>query len=201
MFSYKVFDDFIGHEDQAKIMNFSKGVDWKYNENISGVFNVRTLEHSDLSFAKDQSGMFYNLYPSDEENIDICNSLIQSLKNALPIDFEIVRVRMGKFIKNPEGGIHAPHVDYYFPHYTLLYYVNDSDGDTFIFNELAESVYPPNVPRYPDTFTVDTSVSPKAGRAILFNGLRYHCSSLNTKSENRIAININVKPKWESIQL
>ena len=48
----------------------------------------------------------------------------------------ILRIRMGLFTKNDaESPHHNPHVDFAEPHYTAVYYVNDSDGDTFIFNE------------------------------------------------------------------
>jgi hypothetical protein len=33
-----------------------------------------------------------------------------------------------------------PHIDSFFPHWNAIYYVNDSDGDTVIFNETNDNV-------------------------------------------------------------
>ncbi len=82
-----------------------------------------------------------------------------------------------------------PHIDILYPHLVCLYYVNDSDGDTFIFdktkddyNELPKDVQ----------LNVIKQVSPKKGRVVLFDGKRYHSSSGPTKNV-RCIINFNVK--------
>ena len=35
----------------------------------------------------------------------------------------------------PRDDVDSPHVDLIVPHFVMLYYVNDSDGDTLIYNE------------------------------------------------------------------
>ena len=53
----------------------------------------------------------------------------------------LLRIRLGLFTQNAAAGpYHNPHVDFYLPHQNALYYVNDSDGDTFIFNETYDDV-------------------------------------------------------------
>jgi hypothetical protein len=81
------------------------------------------------------------------------------------------------------------HIDVHYPHLVVLYYVNDTDGDTFIFDKTtADCKY----------ITKDTKlnvlkkVSPKKGRVVVFNGNRYHSSSGPTK-DVRCIINFNVK--------
>jgi len=71
-----------------------------------------------------------------------------------------------------------PHVDLQYPHLVFLYYVNDSDGDTFLFEETLEDT--PN-PQKDYQFNTKQFVSPKKGRGLLFNGNRYHASSNPTK--------------------
>ena len=61
---------------------------------------------------------------------------------------------------------HAPHVDLNIPHTSLIYYVNDADGDTLFFDE--------------DYETQIDSVTPKKGRAVLFNGLIPHAAGIPT---------------------
>jgi hypothetical protein len=81
-----------------------------------------------------------------------------------------------------------PHVDAQFEHLVCLYYINDSDGDTFIFDKTSN-----DTPiTYPDTkFEIIKRITPKKGRAILFNGNRYHSSSCPTNGV-RCILNFNV---------
>lgn len=78
----------------------------------------------------------------------------------------------------------APHVDHFFDHSVFLYYVNDSDGDTIIYNEKWQE------PREQVTLTEKTRVSPKAGRAILFDGRTYHTPLVPVNSPFRAVINL-----------
>lgn len=82
-----------------------------------------------------------------------------------------------------------PHIDNGFPHLVCLYYVNDTDGDTFIFDKNKEDrpYLEKNV-----KWNIVKQVSPKKGRVVLFDGSRYHSSSAPTK-DIRCIINFNVK--------
>jgi hypothetical protein len=103
----------------------------------------------------------------------------------------LLRIRLGLFTQNAAGGPHHnPHVDFYLPHQNALYYVNDSDGDTFIFNETYDDV---SLERSVELardgqFTVARRVSPKKGRMIGFDGKHYHASMHPVQSSHRIAI-------------
>lgn len=68
---------------------------------------------------------------------------------------------------------------------SMIYYVNDSDGDTYFFNE---RLLFPQMPT-PTELTLDKTVSPKAGSAVLFNAYQYHASSPPRNTTNRIVIN------------
>ncbi len=81
-----------------------------------------------------------------------------------------------------------PHIDIGYEHLVCLYYVNDSDGDTFLFNKTKK-----DGPISKDSkLEILKRVSPKKGRAVLFDGSRYHSSSGPTK-DIRCIINFNVK--------
>lgn len=76
---------------------------------------------------------------------------------------------------------HPLHVDADETNYwSLLYYVNDSDGDTFF--KLSENDF--------------KKVSPKKGRAVFFNSNIEHASSSPTKTDTRIVVNsiLKIKP-------
>jgi hypothetical protein len=58
-----------------------------------------------------------------------------------------------------------------------IYYVNDSDGDTFIFDAT-------------EPLTVRQRISPKKGRLVVFNGKYLHAGGIPSKNP-RVVININ----------
>ena len=72
------------------------------------------------------------------------------------------------------------HVDRPDDHWVCLYYVNDSDGDTVLFKQTKDEMN--SVEDYKNTkFEVLQRVTPKKGRAIVFNGNRYHSSTAPTE--------------------
>ena len=72
---------------------------------------------------------------------------------------------------------HAPHVDLNIPHTSLIYYINNADGDTVFFEE--------------DYKTQIKSIKPKKGRAVLFNGLIPHAAGIPSKGP-RCIVNYNL---------
>ena len=63
------------------------------------------------------------------------------------------------------------------PHYTGIYYVNDCDGDTFLFDGTKEIA----------------KISPKKGRIVIFDGKTLHAGSHPYLSDFRMVINFNFK--------
>jgi hypothetical protein len=76
----------------------------------------------------------------------------------------------------------SPHVDYIFPHSVFLYYVNDSDGNTLLFNEKHDGTK--------KELTLSKSINPEMGKAIFFDGLTYHAPTAPKQSAYRAVINI-----------
>jgi hypothetical protein len=76
-----------------------------------------------------------------------------------------------------------PHVDYKFPHKVFLYYINNADGDTIMYNQFYNGNNPGNLTEF-------ARVSPLAGRAVLFDGLRYHAPTPPSNSPYRMVLNI-----------
>jgi len=75
-----------------------------------------------------------------------------------------------------EGDYNTPHNDMDHPHQVLLYYVNDSDGPTYFFD---------------DDYKIVKVVEPKKGRFILFDGCITHASSFPVKSHFRVGLNVD----------
>lgn len=160
---------------------------WVAIDNVSGGDMTVTADGVDM--LKTQSG-FYHLCYADEQ---VYSNLFYTLRPIIdavehytqsPVS-KLLRIRVGLFMKSGEAGSNAPHVDYVDPHKTLLYYVNDSDGDTIFYNELYQK------DKHQTKFTVENTVSPKQGRAVLFDGLQYHSSSVPIVNDRRVTVNIN----------
>lgn len=99
---------------------------------------------------------------------------------------EIIRIKLNIVpMAGPEstGKYQMPHVDSDSEHKVFLYYLNDSDGDTYFFNERFGD--------NPTSFTVQDTVTPEEGKAVLFDGNIYHAPSAPVKSPYRAVINID----------
>ena len=87
-----------------------------------------------------------------------------------------------------DRSIDAPHVDADIDHMVVLYYVNDSDGDTVIYENLFEGY--DKVPLLKD-LKEKKRVTPKAGRVVLFNGKHWH-TSYQPEYNVRCVVNYNI---------
>ena len=84
----------------------------------------------------------------------------------------------------------GPHIDRFDPHKTIIYYLNDSDGDTVIFDKKYD---PANKLTWDLTnLSVKEKVTPIANSLyFLDDGFTYHSGSNPINSSRRITININ----------
>jgi len=81
--------------------------------------------------------------------------------------------------KNSHKDVHnTPHVDNNINHYAMLYYVNDSDGDTFFFDTHSREII--------------KRVSPKKGRVVIFDGTHLHTGNHPINNFFRIVFNFNL---------
>lgn len=88
---------------------------------------------------------------------------------------ELTRVKCNMVTRGATNTVpHVPHVDRYTPHTVLIYYVNDADGDTIVFEDNKE-----------------VCISPEKGKYIIFDGKYKHCGTSPTLSNHRLVINFN----------
>lgn len=100
---------------------------------------------------------------------------------------KIFRAKSNITTKTLESRPSWPHVDNVMDHLVFLYYVNDSDGDTVIYNQKYSGKQ-----YYQNNLTIFKTVSPKAGSAILFDGRYFHTYYAPLKNDIRCVINMNV---------
>jgi len=81
------------------------------------------------------------------------------------------------------------HIDLDYEHLVVLYYVLDADGDTLITSKTFQQEKQPYLNKVED---VVMRVTPKQGRAVIFNGKYYHTAQ-QPKDNLRCIINFNVE--------
>ena len=74
--------------------------------------------------------------------------------------------------------MHNPHKDFHTPHRTGLYYLNQADGDTIVYNQTDKS----------EQYSVKEKVEPLANRWFDIDGDHYHSSTTPVATEKRIVI-------------
>lgn len=126
-----------------------------------------------------------------KEILPWCLQILDAALDKANIEMEeLLRIQVNLLYQNvnveyKQGMWTTAHIDQDFDHKVLLYYVNDSDGDTFLFNEKRGEEF--------DHFTEMARVTPKAGSAIIFDGKHFHSASNPINNNKRLAINFNFK--------
>lgn len=165
--------------------------DWYYNNSTSKIIpGNRTVLINDQT--KESIQFTHKLYTDgtfDSEHVDFVMKIMKGLEEKEGIVCtKMIRAKSNLLVKEPLFGVdfyHPPHVDIRNPtniNYSLIYYVNDSDGDTILFNETYADEF--------DNLTIAHRQTPKAGCALLFNSGTYHASSSPILTKSRVIINI-----------
>jgi hypothetical protein len=119
------------------------------------------------------------------QNFHIVSSIIKAVFETKICSVNLLRCKVNMLLKRSEvtKEMHdVIHGDSPEKHYVAIYYVNDYDGDTMIF----EGTDPQNFDK-----TKYVTVSPKKGRLVLFNGKHLHCAKFPVDNNRRIVINFN----------
>jgi hypothetical protein len=190
------FDNIVDIEIQNEIENYvyNKNLDWNSIQNVTNTAGI----HTNYSFPADvllEVKIDNNILKFIDIIID--NSL-NKINKKLAKKF---RIKINKTIPyhiDANEEYRLLHIDKMEPHVTIVYYINDSDGDTLIFNDennkhlkdIKEFINNDNF-LDPKNFKLTNSISPKKGRVVLFDGNLWHYGKYPNKGERNI-ININL---------
>lgn len=106
-----------------------------------------------------------------------------AMKHNIPVQ-EVLRTKSTVTFPKPDPRPDYAHIDYNTPGYVILIYVVDSDGDTVLYNEkfAGEKV---------SDLTERLRITPKAGKAVLFDNYIWHAVYNPVNSKFRQIINMN----------
>lgn len=98
---------------------------------------------------------------------------------------QILRCRGDLTVINPNKLRHSPHVDFKFPHYSAIFYVNDSDGETVFFNQKWSET------QSYENLSILEVVDPKPNRVVIFDGDMIHTGHSPEHHQTRVILNSN----------
>ena len=196
LFMYKIVDDFLPsllfkyYSDHVSHLNFP----WFYTNNIStgnksflpdvpilNNFGFSSPAFADIDNPPAADGeatifLFYPLLLMVQEECD---------------GTEILRARFDMTTHTHSPHEHTAHVDTRIPNWACILYLNETDGDTVLYNEKGENG---KVPKGID-LTIKKVISPKPNRLLIFDGDLIHTGYSPVEYSNRILLNMNFKKK------
>lgn len=191
-FKFKVFDDVIPKTTQKRLYDITTAGDFSWKIMKDSSF-PEWYHVPDFWVQVPTIGHIREVYSYGDlvtkEMMPWCLQILDSVLDQTDFELEkLERIQVNLLYGNTnkeykEGMWTSAHTDQDYPHHVLLYYINDSDGDTFLFNERKGEEF--------TEFTEMARVTPKAGRAILFDGLYFHSASNPINNVKRLAINYN----------
>lgn len=163
----------LDRQDSLKSLFLESLFPWYYKATLSQ--NTKKTNF-DSAVAPGFGHVFYNDNGVVSDHFNIISDIPQLAVNNTPFIFnKIVYART--FLQMPlttSHGITNPHVDIIgIPHTVCIYYVDDADGETVIFDKNDQT----NTVDFTGMRILQT-INPRKGRVVLFDGSRYHANIL-----------------------
>jgi len=143
-------------------------------------FGKNFIKYNDDNFIEFQDENKISIHDTPENMKKVFYVIEEFNKRFNMNEIKIFRAKanlLTQYQNNKKEYYNTPHVDMKFPHHVLLYYINDSDGDTILFKDRK----------------IWKRISPKKNRLIMFNHKILHSSSHPLESAARVVLNYNIK--------
>ena len=181
----KVIDDFVEEDYFNQIQSTVTGdwQQWYYQSNLVGEYwGAGGLgKHGFNCWIIQQPNNFVDSYVAG-----LMTPLLQEMVQACECK-NILRSRLDMTLYSPLDNTCPAHVDEVIPHIATVFYFNDSDGNTVIYNEKFDKDK-----GLPEDLTIQKEVEPKANRLVLFDGSYIHTGHTPREHNNRIVLNTNL---------
>jgi len=189
MYDITVIDNLLDKQDQEHIEKFMTGDEFPWFFSQAGYYNTTTFVTEETKHLIENNPNIKEYFVLSHTTFDERGTVssfnepcVKILESVVKEKYNLLRIKCNLSTKIESFKSHEhniPHTDFQIDNCkTMLYYVNDSDGDTFFYN---------------NSGTVIKKVSPKKGRAIVFDSNILHAGSHPSKSEKRLTINYNFK--------
>jgi hypothetical protein len=193
MYDVEILDDVIPLMFQNDIKETVNGnmFQWYFYNSIYGEKEIMKPKNPKI---KETPGMVHTVFM-----FNMCLKLLHYVRNHKKFELgDVLRIRIRRTLQTPNHSFekhNIPHVDLdeASDYKSLIYYVEDSDGDTVLFK---------NKWKKGDPVSLDTEnlneykrISPKQGRCVLFDGHVFHAGNNPINYVKRTVINLDFKIK------
>lgn len=197
--NYYIFDDVISTEEQKIINDYvnRSNIEWVSMKNITGEYGGK----------KETRDFPAKVHPKPKCKDEEINRIIDSieLNVAKKLNLEFIKNYRWKINWTSPIGEYEPmdllHYDDATEHIAMVYYINDSTGDTYIYDNIngnsVETGYKNFKSSDYKSYTLLTKVSPKMGRCVVFDGKLAHHGSYPTNGD-RFIVNFNFVAKQKN---
>lgn len=179
-----IYDNLLSLQEEESIFNklnseffpWYKGPGDVTSEDYTKVNNTSVFEYLQFSHC------FVNEGIQTSDDIEIIIPILDKVQRRLKQELHIYRAKANLQTKVQKKGklYNIPHIDHEsLSHDVILYYANNSDGCTYIFNNDKQP------------WVVEKQIESKQGRVVIFDGSKYHAGS-HPEKDKRIVINFNV---------
>ena len=170
-----------------------ENIPFYYGDSTSDIGFLQFLHESTLNLSHESPQLVHNLVHN--ENLDgdsyLKDRAVEYIFNFAKennIDIKkLLRVKLNLLLKNKvdKKFFHNPHIDRAGEqHKVLIFYQNDSDGDTIVFNEKFSE-------KRDTILSINKRVRPEKGKVIDFDGDIWHTSSSPCNINYRLVMNVN----------
>ena len=179
----KILDNIITKEEQEDFKNTLHGAkfNWFYIPDVTKLDNKQQqrpcLTHLYMNNGHINS-VWYDYVKKISDNVN--KKLKKKLKPVQVRSF--LQLSLNKKFLGKEK-IDTPHIDLDIPHTVYLYYVNDCDGDTVLYNYKSKDKK--DIPIFEDIKELKR-ITPKQGRVVVFDGRYWHTAEQPTKGTRTI---------------
>lgn len=200
----QIFDDLLSIEDQNKIEQEVLSQEYVSIDNLNSLKDNTSYENG-LPILEQEGVMGEDI----EGNLQsYLRKILKTTRSKSKVDFgPATRWKINKLSPIKDNSIDkwGVHVDSFAPHYSIIYYINDSDGDTVFYNDTLGD-------RFKEWMSIlsnnkdfsywkeNKRVSPKKGRIVIFDGRIFHRSSYPT-TQDRYILNFNVGISNKKLEL
>lgn len=175
MFDFLIVDDVVSKKYQDMIEQAALRWPWYYQSNIATGTYPR--ENATIGFCQ---SLFSDGRPLNDQFQPLFPLLLEGCEKANLEFAQLFRVQSFMHVPHqPAEKYDGPHINIPDPHIVGLYYVNDSDGDTVLFNQTWDDI-PYGQLTDETQLSEYQRISPKKGRMLFFNGNRWHTSTSPT---------------------
>ncbi|MEM1087215.1 MAG: hypothetical protein AAGH90_05755, partial [Pseudomonadota bacterium] len=142
-------------------------------------FFYSNTNSSDQQTREDDAPQFVHGFIQDERVASQWTKVPLAVTEALGLQQDaIIRAKANILGRDKAPLVHPKHTDDPNPHWVFIYYVNDADGPTCLF----------------EGSEITHRIEPKRGRGVIFEGKIEHSSSSPVESRYRCILNFNLKP-------